>query len=54
MLVAVIAFILLLYCFFFCIAYFIIFAMCKTAKQADDMAYDMYINEKRKEDVNNE
>lgn len=47
MLVAVIAFI-------FCIAYFIIFAMCKTAKQADDMAYDMYINEKRKEDVNNE
>jgi hypothetical protein len=38
----------------FCIAYFIIFAMCKTAKQADDMAYDMYINEKRKEDVNNE
>lgn len=47
MLVAVIAFI-------FCIAYFVIFAMCKTAKQADDMAYDMYINEKRKEDANNE
>ena len=47
MLVALIAFI-------FCIAYLFIFAMCKTAKQADEMAYDMYINEKRKEYVNNE
>lgn len=47
MLVALIAFI-------FCTAYFFIFAMCKTAKEADEMACDMYINEKRKEDVNNE
>lgn len=39
MLVALIAFI-------FCIAYFIIFAMCKTAKEADNRIYHMY-NERK-------
>lgn len=39
MLVALIAFI-------FCIAYFIIFAMCKTSKDADNKIYNMY-NERK-------
>lgn len=36
-----------------CIIYFLMFALCKTAKEADELAKNMYIKERRKLDEQN-